>query len=155
MKKISLYVYMLQMKVIQTQHQYILMLIYLIMAIGILNGIVAIIFYRAYIKKKIMKANSAKQFLSLLAILHIIVGLTLPFLVNTRLFNYYNEQMLGAFNTSSIESLELGKFMLGILGPSIASWGVLFFIPCPACIQYRFHQRMDNHDRRHRWMVYI
>ncbi len=52
MKKISLYVYMLQMKVIQTQHQYILMLIYLIMAIGILNGIVAIIFYRAYIKKK-------------------------------------------------------------------------------------------------------
>ncbi len=73
-----------------------------------------------------MKANSAKQFLSLLAILHIIVGLTLPFLVNTRLFNYYNEQMLGAFNTSSIESLELGKFMLGILGPSIASWGVLF-----------------------------
>lgn len=73
-----------------------------------------------------MKASSARQFLSLLAILHIIVGLILPFIANTRLFNYYNEKMLVAFNTSSIESLELGKFMIGILGPSIASWGVLF-----------------------------
>lgn len=73
-----------------------------------------------------MKASTAKQFLSLLAILHIIVGLILPFMVNTWLFDYYNEKMLAAFNTSSIESLELGKFMVGILGPSIASWGVLF-----------------------------
>jgi hypothetical protein len=51
MKKISLYIYLLQMKVIQTQHQYIFMLVYLVMAIGILNGIVAFIFYRTYIKK--------------------------------------------------------------------------------------------------------
>ena len=56
MKKISLYIYLLQMKVIQTQHQYIFMLVYLVMAILYESFIfpliiVAFIFYRTYIKK--------------------------------------------------------------------------------------------------------
>jgi len=52
MKKISLYIYLLQMKVIQTQHQYIFRLIHLVMAIGIFNGVVAFFFYRAYINNQ-------------------------------------------------------------------------------------------------------
>ena len=73
-----------------------------------------------------MDFKRAKLLLEILAILHIIVGIILPFTVDSWLFTYYNRQMLAAFNTDSAEALELGKFMLGILGPTIASWGVIF-----------------------------
>ena len=73
-----------------------------------------------------MDTKTAKRLLEILAILHIIVGLILPFLVDTWLFTFYNNQLLAAFNTDSAEALALGKFMIGILGPSIASWGILF-----------------------------
>lgn len=73
-----------------------------------------------------MKPDTAKSILSFLAIMHIIIGITLPFLVETRLFDYYNHKMLAAFNSASHDAMEIGKFMLGILGPSIASWGILF-----------------------------
>ena len=73
-----------------------------------------------------MNPHTAKTFLSFLAIMHILVGIALPFLVETPLFDYYNERLLAAFETSSNDALAIGKFMVGILGPSIASWGILF-----------------------------
>ena len=73
-----------------------------------------------------MDFKKAKRLLEILAILHIIIGMMLPFLIDSWLFTYYNKQLLAAFNTDSAEAQELGKFMLGILGPAIASWGVLF-----------------------------
>jgi uncharacterized membrane protein YjjB (DUF3815 family) len=73
-----------------------------------------------------MVPGKAKLYLEILAILHIIVGLGLPFLVDTWLFNYYNLLLLSAFNTNSTEALALGKFMVGLLGPTLASWGVMF-----------------------------
>lgn len=49
MKKVALYIYMLQTKVIQTQQDYLIRLIHIVMVIGILNGILAYIFYRVYL----------------------------------------------------------------------------------------------------------
>ncbi|MGK0297608.1 MAG: hypothetical protein ACI9XC_001218 [Gammaproteobacteria bacterium] len=74
----------------------------------------------------IMETSKAKLCLEVLAILHIIVGLILPFLVDTWLFEYYNNKLLDTFHTNSTEALALAKFMISLLGPTIASWGVLF-----------------------------
>lgn len=62
----------------------------------------------------------------MLAGLHIMVGLALPYLVELPQFAFYNQHLLAAFNTDTAEALALGKFMVGILGPTVASWGVLF-----------------------------
>ncbi|MGY8815785.1 MAG: hypothetical protein ACKVHQ_13885 [Gammaproteobacteria bacterium] len=73
-----------------------------------------------------METSKAKLCLETLAILHIMVGLLLPFLVDTWLFNYYNNHLLDAFHANTPEGLELAKFTISLLGPSIASWGILF-----------------------------
>lgn len=73
-----------------------------------------------------MKADTAKLLLQGLAILHIATGLALPWLAEQPAFMIYNDHLLGAFNTGSPEALALGKFMIGILGPTVASWGLLF-----------------------------
>ena len=73
-----------------------------------------------------MNPSTAKQLLQLLAMLHILVGLTLPWLVEWPPFGFYNRHLLAAFNTDMPEALALGKFMIGILGPTVASWGLLF-----------------------------
>lgn len=73
-----------------------------------------------------MKPGTAKLLLQTLAVLHIIAGLLLPWLVELPQFGFYNRLLLAAFNTESLEALALGKFMIGILGPTVASWGLLF-----------------------------
>lgn len=73
-----------------------------------------------------MQASTAKHWLQLLALLHIIVGLSLPFLAGTFLFDYYHAQLLEAFHTKDEAARQMGIFMVGILGPTIASWGLLF-----------------------------
>lgn len=73
-----------------------------------------------------MKLKTAKLALQTLAILHIGVGLALPWLVELPQFGFYNRLLLAAFNTDTPEALALGKFMIGILGPTVASWGLLF-----------------------------
>jgi hypothetical protein len=73
-----------------------------------------------------MNINTAKLALQVLAVLHILVGLALPWLVELPQFGFYNRHLLAAFHTESAEALALGKFMVGILGPTVASWGLLF-----------------------------
>jgi hypothetical protein len=65
-----------------------------------------------------METSKAKLCLETLAILHIMVGLLLPFLVDTWLFNYYNNHLLDAFHANTPEGLELAKFTISLLGPS-------------------------------------
>lgn len=84
-----------------------------------------------------MNVKLAKLLLQMLAVLHIIVGLALPWLVELPQFAFYNRHLLAAFNTDSIEALALGKFMTGILGPTVASWGVLFLFVVTVSFQTR------------------
>lgn len=68
-----------------------------------------------------------KLFLQFVAIAHVIGGLLLPFLINTPLFATYNTvvyQTLGVERTAQNSNI---NFLLGLFGPTIASWGILFF----------------------------
>lgn len=73
-----------------------------------------------------MNPGTAKLLLQTLALLHIVAGLLLPWIVEWPPFAFYHRHLLGAFATEAPEALALGKFMLGILGPAVASWGLLF-----------------------------
>ena len=73
-----------------------------------------------------MNPKIPKLILQMLAVLHIMVGLALPYLVELPQFDFYNQHLLAVFNTDTAEALALSKFMIGILGPPVASWGVLF-----------------------------
>lgn len=84
-----------------------------------------------------MNVKLAKLVLQTLAVMHIIVGLALPWLVDLPQFAFYNRHLLAAFNTDVSEALALGKFMVGLLGPTIASWGVLFLFVVTVSFQTR------------------
>ncbi|MEE9345437.1 MAG: hypothetical protein V3U88_07500 [Methylococcales bacterium] len=69
--------------------------------------------------------NNSKRFLQLIAILHIIGGLLLPWLVQTPLADDYVLSIMQNFQVNESDSDQLVRFLVGILGPTIASWGVL------------------------------
>lgn len=74
-----------------------------------------------------MHPQKIKVFLQLIAVAHIAGGLLLPLLVNTVLFASYNSSL---YETLGFEATRQGSeinFLLGLFGPTIASWGILFF----------------------------
>jgi len=66
-----------------------------------------------------------KRFLQFIAVLHIVTGAALPWLADSALFAAYHEHLQHAFNTNSLSAHQAG-FLVGIFGPTIMSWGVLF-----------------------------
>lgn len=71
-----------------------------------------------------MNISIAEKWLKALAIIHIIGGLGLPFLVFSSVTTSYFEQLAQQFPNSNPESL---RFLIGIFGPTVASWGLLFY----------------------------
>ncbi len=69
--------------------------------------------------------NNSKRFLQLIAILHIVGGLLLPWLVQTSLADDYVLSIMRNFKVNEPSADQLVRFLVGILGPTIASWGVL------------------------------
>ncbi len=69
--------------------------------------------------------NNSKRFLQLIAVLHIIGGLLLPWLVQTSLADDYVLSIMQNFKVNDPGADRLVRFLVGILGPTIASWGVL------------------------------
>jgi hypothetical protein len=67
-----------------------------------------------------------KRFLQAIAVVHIIVGLLFPWIVDSPLFDHYKQHLHLVFNTSQFISGQQASFLMAILGPTIASWGVLF-----------------------------
>ncbi|MHC9509780.1 hypothetical protein [Kangiella sp. M94] len=68
--------------------------------------------------------QTAKRWLQVLAIIHIIGGLLLPIMVYTPLAAPYFQHLKIAFPDSNPESL---RFLIGVFGPTVTSWGLLFF----------------------------
>ncbi|MCW9027947.1 MAG: hypothetical protein OQJ80_03355 [Kangiella sp.] len=66
----------------------------------------------------------ARRWLQTLAVIHIIGGLLLPVMVYTSLATPYFTHLKSAFPDSNPESL---RFLIGVFGPTVASWGLLFF----------------------------
>lgn len=71
-----------------------------------------------------MTVQVAEKWLKILAIIHIIGGLALPILVFTPLSAPYFDELTNRFANSNPESL---RFLIGIFGPTVASWGLLFY----------------------------
>ncbi len=67
-----------------------------------------------------------KKFLQLIAFLHVVGGILLPFLVETPVFNVYLQHLAHAFNFENKGAGVEIRFLVGLLGPTIASWGILF-----------------------------
>lgn len=67
-----------------------------------------------------------KIFLQLIAIAHIVVGILLPFLVNSALFATYNSMLYEALGFDTTSRHAEINFLIGLFGPTIASWGILF-----------------------------
>ena len=74
-----------------------------------------------------MLIQKTRIFLQLIAIVHIIGGMLLPFLVNTSLFETYNTLVYQALGFDIAGTNPEINFLIGLFGPTIASWGVLFF----------------------------
>ena len=74
----------------------------------------------------VMILSRIKVFLQLIAVAHILGGIALPFLVNTSLFATYNELLYQALGFESNVRNPNVNFLVGLFGPTIASWGVLF-----------------------------
>lgn len=82
----------------------------------------------------------AKIFLQLYALAHIIGGLLLPWLVDSVLFTEYNRALAKAFSLGDAASQAQASFLTGLMGPTIASWGLLFLL----LLEYAF-ARPDPH----------
>jgi len=74
--------------------------------------------------------HAIKRWLQATALLHILIGLSLPFIVESPLFSVYRDHLHQAF---MMEAATYGEnthhqtaFLVGLFGPTIASWGVLF-----------------------------
>lgn len=75
-----------------------------------------------------MQPGTARAWLRIIAFLHILGGLSLPVLLRTGLFDLYqtfNATLLG-FLPSGPAAPDRSAFDVGLFGPTIASWGILF-----------------------------
>mgnify|MGYP000397943997 FL=1 len=66
----------------------------------------------------------AERWLKLIAIIHIIGGVLLPLVAFTPIATPYFQHLLETFPQSDLSSM---KFLIGVFGPTVASWGGLFY----------------------------
>lgn len=91
--------------------------------------------------------NKVKKFLQIIACLHIVGGMMLPFLAQMPIFNFYYQHLADAFNNEIPRVGAETKFLVGIIGPTIASWGVLFL--------YVVNTAFANPNYRSWWFIVI
>ena len=88
-----------------------------------------------------------KRILQGVAIAHIFAGIALPFLVNPPLFAPYNARLYRSLDVSSTEQSAAIVFLIGLFGPTIASWGVLFLHVVTVSFK--------NPDQRGWWTMFL
>jgi hypothetical protein len=94
-----------------------------------------------------MLLQRTKFFLQLIASAHIIGGVLLPFLVNTSVFATYNTSVYQALGFDTTGRNPEVNFLIGLFGPTIASWGVLFF--------YVVSSAFKNLDPKGWWAIFL
>ena len=85
--------------------------------------------------------------LQIIALIHIVTGLLLPLVVQTRFFDVYNQHLAIAFNLADDNSADAIKFLVGIIGPTISSWGMLFL--------FSINSAFANPTRKAWWFIVI
>jgi hypothetical protein len=71
--------------------------------------------------------DGVKRWLQLIAVGHIVLGVLLPLVVQLELVRPYFDMMAQVFALKNNESASLMRFLIGVFGPTVASWGVLFW----------------------------
>ena len=94
-----------------------------------------------------MSLPKIKIFLQMIAIAHIVGGILLPFLVNTPLFATYNSLLYQALGFEAAGQNAEINFLIGLFGPTIASWGVLFL--------YVVSTAFKNPDKKGWWAIFL
>lgn len=94
-----------------------------------------------------MFIRQTKLFLQLIAIIHIAGGILLPCLINTPVFETYNTLVYKALGFDTARVNPEINFLLGLFGPTIASWGVLFF--------YVVTSAFKRLDQKGWWAIFI
>ena len=94
-----------------------------------------------------MPLQKIKIFLQLIAIVHIVGGMLLPFLVNTPLFATYNSLLYQALGFDTTRQNTEINFLIGLFGPTIASWGMLFLFVVTTVFK--------NPDKRGWWAIFL
>ena len=94
-----------------------------------------------------MTLTRIKIFLQLIAIAHILGGIFLPLLVNSTLFATYNTLLYQALGSDTTAQNSAINFLMGLFGPTIASWGVLFL--------YVVSTAFKNPDQRGWWTIFL
>lgn len=89
-----------------------------------------------------MSISLARRWLKTLAVIHIIGGLLLPVMVYTPLAVPYFQHLQTAFPDSNPESL---RFLIGVFGPTVASWGLLFF--------YAIGKAFETQTKKDWWLL--
>jgi hypothetical protein len=95
----------------------------------------------------IMILSRLKIFLQLVAIAHILGGIFLPLLVNSPLFATYNTLLYQALGAETTVQNSAINFLMGLFGPTIASWGVLFL--------YVVSTAFKNPDPKGWWVIFL
>ncbi|WP_223671264.1 hypothetical protein [Kangiella shandongensis] len=75
-----------------------------------------------------------EKWLKSIAVIHIIGGLLLPIMVFTPIAGSYFAHLLEAFPQGDLNSM---KFLIGVFGPTVASWGLLFYYSVGKAFQNR------------------
>jgi len=94
-----------------------------------------------------MILSRLKIFLQLVAIAHILGGIFLPLLVNSPLFATYNTLLYQALGAETTVQNSAINFLMGLFGPTIASWGVLFL--------YVVSTAFKNPDPKGWWAIFL
>ncbi|ACV25993.1 hypothetical protein [Kangiella koreensis] len=89
-----------------------------------------------------MSISLAKRWLQILAMIHIVGGLLLPLMIYTPLATPYFDHLQTVFPDSNPESL---RFLIGVFGPTVASWGLLFF--------YAIGKAFESQTRKDWWLL--
>ncbi|MBD3667284.1 MAG: hypothetical protein HUJ16_04955 [Kangiella sp.] len=89
-----------------------------------------------------MSISLARRWLQTLAVIHIIGGFLLPVMVYTPLAAPYFQHLQSAFPNSNSQSLQ---FLIGVFGPTVASWGLLFF--------YAIGKAFETQTKKDWWLL--
>ncbi|PTQ91198.1 hypothetical protein [Agitococcus lubricus] len=87
-----------------------------------------------------------KKWLQFLAIAHIVLGLLLPLIIQLEFSQIYIQWLMDAFAVNDLNAHHLTAFMLSLFGPTVASWGILFW----ALVQQSFMLRT-----RSSWLLMV
>ena len=70
----------------------------------------------------------AKYSLYIIALGHVVIGISIPLLVATGGFDAYVHSLNSAIAVPSQDAVNVQKALIALFGPTIASWGILFFL---------------------------